>query len=325
MPPIRPLKVLLLPIRKLFSPWCDDVVSIVGARHELAVFDDSAPIANQFAGVEAVIDHGGHVGTHEMMDAATGALLWQLMTIGYEHVDIEYLRRRGLSVANVPGSTSAASLAETALMFILMLSHRVRECASNFEARVWLEPPGREVEGMTLLIVGLGHSGRCLAKRASALGMRVVGVNRTAPDEQTMRASCLDECHGLDALDELLPHADVVSLHVAVAESTRRIIDARRLGLMKRSALLINVARGALVEEPALYEVLQAGHLGGAGLDVFDTEPPDVAHPVFDLPNVVVTPHVGAFTDGSSRKRAEFMAGNIDRVAQAAAPLCRVG
>ncbi|NQU11518.1 glycerate dehydrogenase, partial [bacterium] len=114
------------------------------------------------------------------------------------------------------------------------------------------------------------------------------------------------------------------SLHLHLTPETRHIIDARRIGLMKPSACLINVARGALVDEAALHEALLQGRLGGAGLDVFAKEPPDPTLPVYRLPNVVVTPHVSGGTDGTARKRAAAAAENVDRIARGLEPLYRV-
>jgi len=126
---MRRLKVLLLPLKNNFHPWCDDVIQAVGERHDLSVFDDTQPLAPQFDDVEVVIDHGGSVGTREMMDAAEEAHLWQILGTGFDHFDLDYIRSKGIPVANCPGQFSSVALAETAMMFILMLSHRYRERA----------------------------------------------------------------------------------------------------------------------------------------------------------------------------------------------------
>ena len=321
MSPSNRLKTLLLPVRRIFVPWCQDLVDALADRHDLCVYDADRSIAEQFRGVDVVIDHGGHVGTHEMMDAATGARLWQLMSIGYEHVDLDYLKSRGLKVANVPGTTSAISLAQTALMFILMLAHRARECEQNFHAGLWLEPMGSELADVTLGIVGLANSGQQLARLGTALGMRVIAVNRSQIREDRIKAIGVSTVGSLDQLDAMITQSDFISLHLTLTEQTRTIIGARRIGLMKNTARLINTARGGLVDESALYRALISGNIGGAGLDVFGTEPADPNHPVFALPNVVVTPHIGAFTDGSSRRRATFVADNVDRIARGLEPL----
>ena len=131
------------------------------------------------------------------------------------------------------------------------------------------------------------------------------------------------------ALDQVIAQADVLSLHLHLNEETHHIIDARRLGLMKSTAFLINIARGGLVDEAALAEALLAGRIGGAGLDVFtgdmagfpETSPIPRDSPIFDLPNVIATPHVAGYTDGTSRKRAGAAADNVNRVAQGLKPL----
>ena len=315
------LKVLFLTIPRLFKPWCADVVAAVGNRHDLRLYEAERSLADQFQNVDVVIDHGGHVGTHEMRDAAVGARLWQLMTIGYEHVDLAYLKNKGLPVAAVPGTTSASSLAEATLLLILMLARRTADCERSFRAGNWLEPSGEELAGRTLGIVGLGPSGRRLARFARALDMQVIAANRSVVDTGALQ---LDAWYPLHELDRLMGDSDFVALHLALTEQTRHIIDRRRIGLMTPTSRLINTARGGLVDQDALFEALLAGRIGGAGFDVFEPEPPDPDHPVFQLPNVVVTPHVAAFTDGSSRKRARFIADNIDRVARGLPPDCRV-
>jgi len=124
-----------------------------------------------------------------------------------------------------------------------------------------------------------------------------------------------------DELDRVIAESDILSLHLHLNPETRGLIDARRLALMKPSAFLINVARGALVDEPALVAALLAGRLGGAGVDVYSQEPPDLASPLFHLPNVIATPHIAGMTDGTSRKRARCAADNVDRLAAGLEPL----
>jgi len=125
-------------------------------------------------------------------------------------------------------------------------------------------------------------------------------------------------------IDRLTRESDFLSLHLHLTPETRHIIDARRIALMKPSACIINIARGALVDEAAMYEALLNGRIGGAGLDVFAQEPADPTLPVYSLPNVVVTPHISGGTDGTARKRAEAAAENVDRITQGLEPLYRV-
>jgi phosphoglycerate dehydrogenase-like enzyme len=321
---MRRVKVLFVPSWVLFHPWGEDVVRAVGERHDLTLYDDSLPLAPQFAGAEVVIDHGGSMGTREMMDAATDARLWQIVGTGFDHFDLEYIRTKGIPVANCPGLFSAVALAETAMMLMLMLAHQYREAEANFRSAVLHEPTGRELSGLNLGIIGFGASGQELARRARSFGMRVLAI-----DTRTIEPDILTDLRpafmGTPAdLERVIAESDFLSLHLHLNKETRHLIDARRLALMKPAACLINVARGALVDEAALFEALTAGRIGGAGLDAFAQEPPDPTDPVFQLPNVVTLPHIAGATDGTSRRRAACTAENVDRIAQGLEPLYRI-
>lgn len=321
---MRRLKVLLLPQKKLFHPWCDDVIQAIGHRHDLFVFDETQPLAPQFDGVEMVIDHGGSVGTRAMIDIAKNAHLWQILGTGFDHFDLDYIRRKGIPVANCPGLFSSVALAEMAMMFILMLARQYHQGVVNFQAGVLYTPMGRELKGQNLGIIGFGASGQDLARRAKAFGMQILAI-----DIRSIEPAVLNEIQpnflGMPAdLDWVVAESDFLSLHLHLDAITRHIIDERRLALMKPTAGLINVARGALVDEAALYQALTAGKLGGAGLDVFSQEPPNPTAPLFQLPNVVVTPHIAGATYETSRRRAWCTAQNVDRLAQGLQPLYRI-
>jgi phosphoglycerate dehydrogenase-like enzyme len=173
-----------------------------------------------------------------------------------------------------------------------------------------------ELDGRSLGIVGLGASGRQLAHRARAFGMRILAID-IRPIEEDVLAKLQPEFIGDAAdLDQVVADCDFLSLHLPLTASTRHTLDARRIGLMKPTACVINVARGALVDEQALHQALLEQRIGGAGLDAFADEPPDPSRPVYQLPNVYVTPHIAGSTDGTSRKRAAFAADNLDRYAR---------
>ena len=191
----------------------------------------------------------------------------------------------------------------------------------SLRARAFYQPINEELEGKTLGIVGLGASGRELARRASAMGMRVLAVDIAAIPRQVLDELRVEFFGGPQDLDRLLVASDYVSLHVPLTSKTRRLIDRRALGLMKPEAVLINVARGGIVDEAALIEALEAGRLRGAGLDAFVEEPLSPTHPFLRLENVVATPHVAGVTTGTSRRRAAAAAENVDRVARGLLPL----
>jgi phosphoglycerate dehydrogenase-like enzyme len=300
------------------------VLDAVGPRHDLVVFDADAPLPAQFQSADVVIDSGGSVGTRAMLDASPRVRLWQIMGSGFEHFDLPYWQARGVPVANCPGAATASALAERAMLFTLMLAHRYREAEANLHRGVVYRPVAQDLHGRILALIGFGASAIEFARLARALGMRLAAVDiRSISDEEATE-------HGLqwrgtpDEIDELLRIADVVSVHLHLNEHTRGIIDDRRLRLLKPTAFLINVARGALVDEPALATALQEGRIAGAGLDVFSTEPPDPASTLLRLPNVVATPHTAGNHDGALRKRAEFCARNVDRIAAGLEPECRL-
>lgn len=321
---MRRLKVLLLQMESMFEPWGADVIEAVGDRHDLALLDPGRPLEEQFAGVEAVIDQGGSVSNRAMMDAAVSARLWQLLGTGFDHFDLEYVKSKRIPAANCPGPFSGTALAEMAMMFILMLARRYREGERRFREGELYQPLSHELEGRTLGIIGFGASGQELARRARPFGLRVVGLDVRPIEAEVLQELGAELLLGEDRLDEVVAASDYLSLHLHLNDSTRHLIDARRLALMKPSACLINVARGALVDEAAMAEALLDGRLGGAGLDVFGKEPPNPADPVYALPNVVVTPHIAGVTAETSRKRAACAAGNVDRVAAGLEPLYRI-
>jgi len=317
------LRVLFLPHASpgLFKPWAEDVIAAIGDRHDLRIYDRQQPMPSQFAGVDVVIDHGGSVGTREMLAAATAAKLWQVLGTGLDHFDLAYWHAQHMPVANCPGPFSASALGECAMMFILMLARQYPVARANLAAGQYYDPLGRELEGLKLGLVGFGASAQALARRARPFGVQLLAIDVREIGAEEMREYGLSFAGQPDELDRVIAESDILSLHLHLNPETRGLIDARRLALMKPSAFLINVARGALVDEPALVAALLAGRLGGAGVDVYSQEPPDLASPLFHLPNVIATPHIAGMTDGTSRKRARCAADNVDRIAAGLEPL----
>lgn len=320
------LNVLFLPhalrAEALFTPWGEDVVAAIGDRHHLRIYDFSQPPAAQFDGIDVVIDHGGSHRSHELADAAAGKIkLWQILGTGVDHFPLDYWCAKGIPVANTPGPFSAVSLAECAMMFILMLTRKYPIAKANLERGVFYEPVGRELVGLRLGIIGFGASGQALAQRATAFGMKIAAIDTRAVSEAEIEEFRLEFVGKPADLDEVIATSDVVSLHLHLNDETYHLIDQRRLGLMKPTAFLINVARGALVDEAALVQALVEGKIAGAGLDVYSQEPPDLHSPLFHLPNVITTPHSAGVTDGTSRKRAGACAENVDRIAAGLEPL----
>ena len=321
------LNVLFLPHplkASMFKPWGEDVVKTVGRRHNIQVLDYNQPLPPQFEGIDAVIDHGGSAGTRAMVDLASGARLWQILGTGFDHFDLDYWKAKGMPVANCPGAFSAVALAEAAMMFILMLTRRYPVARAELDAGRLYEPLGLELEGMRLGIVGFGASGIELARRARPFGIEIAAIDIREIGSEERQEFGLSFVGKPSDLEKVVAESDILSLHLHLNSGTHHIIDARMLRLMKPTAYIINVARGALIDEEALTQALLNGQLGGAGIDAYSQEPPDVSSPLFSLANVIATPHSAGVTDGTSRKRAQCAADNVDRVAAGLEPLYRI-
>jgi glycerate dehydrogenase len=241
--------------------------------------------------------------------AARSLKLVCLAATGTNNVDLDAARERGVAVANLRAYCSA-SVAQHVFALVLALTIDLRGYRQLLDDGAWrdspqfclLDYPVRELAGKTMGIVGLGELGRATARIAEAFGMAVIVAERPGAGPQRGRVP----------LEELLARADVVSLHCPLTDATRGLIDAAALRFMKPDALLINTARGALVDEAALADALRAGEIGGAGIDVLSEEPPVNGNPLLDadIPNLIVTPHI-AWAAREARQRAiDEMAAN---------------
>ncbi len=213
--------------------------------------------------------------------------------VGVDNIDVPAATRKGVVVMNTPGGNTV-SAAEHTVALLLALARRIPVADATMKAGGWDRHKfvGTEVAGKTLGVVGLGRIGREVARRAKGLDMRVLALD---PFVTAAKAAEL----GYDTaanLDELLPQVDFLTLHVPGGAQTKSLIGARELGLMKKTARVLNVARGGIVDEQALADALAAGTIAGAGIDVFTAEPVVADNPLLKAPNVVLTPHLGAST-----------------------------
>jgi phosphoglycerate dehydrogenase-like enzyme len=244
----------------------------------------------------------------------------QSVATGVEWIDQAALPR-GVTICNAYGHETA--IAEYVLMAMLVWAHRFREIESEFRTRSswvssWVQsgPPHGEIRGQTVGIVGLGRVGIEVAKRAAAFGCRIVAANRT-PREP---GNGVERVYPLAELDRMLPDCDVVVIATAAGSGTEGLIDAGRLALMKPTAFLVNIARGTLLDEEAVYAALHRRRIGGAALDVW-WQYPTAAEPqqrgsrlpFHELPNVIMTPHNSGWSSGMTRRRWDEIAGNLGR------------
>jgi len=327
----KALNVLFMPHNtgpEMTKPWLDEVDRVIGKDHNLRVFDDSQPLASEFEDVDVVIDLGGVSATNEIADLIAGKVrLWQILGTGIDHFDLEYWRAKKISVANCPGQFTADALAEGAMMFILMLTRRYSELQINFKRGIFYRPLGLALEGMRLGIIGFGASGMALARRALAFDMKISAIDIRDVSDHERREFDLEFVGKPDSIDQVITQSDVLSLHLHLTDETHHIIDERRLKMMKPGSFLINIARGQLVDEDVLLDLLEQKKIGGAGLDAFGKEPPEKDSLIYTLDNVLVTPHTAGATTGSvptagaATKRAHAAKDNLDRIASGLDPL----
>jgi phosphoglycerate dehydrogenase-like enzyme len=291
------------------------------AGFELAlVTRDGAELTAALGAAEYVVCYPS-VKMHDAFYSAAPRLrLVQLLSAGYDDVDLAAARRAKVPVAN-NGGANAISVSEHAMMLMLTVARRVIWQHGSVAAGRWRgngpSPRMYELFGKTLGIVGLGTIGKKVARLGRAFGMRVeyydiVRLSEDAEDVLGVR---------FRLLNEVLSNADVVSLHVPLNDSTRGMIGKRELSCMKPIAILINTSRGPVVDEGALHHALSAGKLFGAGLDVFDQEPPPPDNPLLKLDNVVLTAHFAGPTWDNHVARFRNAFDNVQRVARGEPPL----
>jgi len=255
----------------------------------------------------------------QLLVAAKQLKLVQRLGRGYSNIDLEAAARRGIPVAGMP-DFNAASVAEHTLMLMLALLRRIFESTLLTKAGRWpvVEVVNQgifDLGGRTVGVIGLGAIGRAVSTRLRAFDARVL---YTDPG--------IEYAEGLEAapLERLLRESDVVSLHVPLTAENRGMIGREQLGWMKSTALLVNTARGALVDEMALAEALHAKRIAGAGLDVFTDEPLPTGHPLRRCPNLLLTPHTAGQTREAMERMVSMMIENLERVAAGEPPLHQI-
>ncbi|MEH6633903.1 MAG: D-glycerate dehydrogenase [Halioglobus sp.] len=243
-----------------------------------------------------------------LLDAMPDLEFVSSMSVGVDHIDVRALSDRGIPVGNTPG-VLVDTTADTTFALLLAAARRLGEAdryirAGNWGADKAWSPDffiGKDVSNATLGIVGLGAIGQAVARRAAGFGMRVISWSRSQP-----------EVPGVEnvSLQELLARSDFVSVHVALTADTRNLLDAQRIAMMKPGAVLVNTARGGIVDELALAEALDSGQVFAAGIDVFEQEPVAMNNPLLRHPRVLLAPHIGSATILTRAAMADIAANN---------------
>ncbi|MFM8322614.1 MAG: 2-hydroxyacid dehydrogenase [Chloroflexota bacterium] len=246
----------------------------------------------------------------DLLAQAPGLRVVSNMAVGYDNIDVDACTRRGIPVGNTPGVLTEGT-ADLALTLLLAAARRIAPAAQDARQGRWKtwSPAGwlgADLDGATLGIIGLGKIGQAVARRARAFGMRIVYHDRRRVPE-------LEAELGAEALplEALLARSDFVSLHTPLNDETRGLIDAAALQKMKPTAILVNTARGPIVQQEALLQALQQGWIAGAALDVTVPEPLPPDHALFQQPNCLIVPHIGSATTNTRRRMAELACQNL--------------
>jgi glyoxylate reductase len=255
----------------------------------------------------------------DLMDRHPGLKVVSNYAVGYDNIDVPAATARGIAVCNTPDVLTQAT-AELAFSLLLATARRIPEGVDYVRAGKWKTwgPQlllGQPLTGATLGIVGFGRIGKAVAQMSTGFGTRILAWDRSPETKQT---------DGLDVtfvdMDTLLAESDFVSIHVALSDTTRHLIGAEQLRKMKPTAILINSARGPVVDSDALVDALRSGQIFAAGLDVTDPEPIPADHPLVHMPNCVVIPHIGSATTQTRDAMAELAANNLVAVLEGRRP-----
>lgn len=258
-------------------------------RHGLT----GAALHEALRAADGVIVRSGTRLTAELLDDPGKLRAIVRAGVGVDNIDVAAATRRGIIVMNTPGGNTT-STAEHTITLLMALSRHIPLADASVRQGQWERTKfvGTQLAGKTLGVIGLGRVGREVARRAAGLDMKVIGFDPFLAPERAAQLGI----EGVGGLEQLLPQCDYLTVHTPLTDETKNLIGARELGLTRRGVRVLNCARGGIINEEALAEALRSGHVSGAALDVFVDEPPPADHPLLHLPNVVLTPHLGAST-----------------------------
>jgi (S)-sulfolactate dehydrogenase len=306
--------------RILISEFMDaTAVEQLAARFDVDyrpnLVDDAAGLEAAVPAADAWIVRNRTKVRGRVLEAAANVRVIGRLGVGLDNIDVHECERRGITVIPATGA-NAESVAEYVIATAMMLLRGAYLCSAEVACGKWPREAlarGREIGGKALGLVGFGSIGRATARKAAALGMKILAF-----DPQLEPADPVWNEYGAQSrrLEALLGESDVVSLHLPLAPETRGLFDAATMGRMKPGAVLVNTARGGIVDEPALAKLLHEGHLGGAALDVYDSEPLGAATPLEGAPRLILTPHIAGVTLESNERVSGLIA---QRVAEALA------
>ena len=282
------------------DPLDEEAMELLRSKEGLEVTSehlDKEKLIEIMPEVEVLVVRSATKVTADVIEAGKKLRIIARAGVGLDNIDLEKAKEKGIKVLNTPGA-SAISVAELTIGMILALSRHIARGTMDLKEGKWTkkELKGVEITGKTLGVIGIGRIGREVAKRALGLGMKVIAYDPYVES--------IDMDVELVELDELFKKSDYITVHVPLTPETKHLIDEKAIEKMKDGVYIINCARGGIVDEEALLKALKSGKVAGAGLDVFETEPPtsEVEKELLSLPNVVATPHIGASTKEAQKR-----------------------
>lgn len=302
-------------MRILISEFMDEAaVASLAAHHDTLydrdLVDRRDELKAKLADADALVVRNRTQVNADLLAGAARLRVVGRLGVGLDNIDVPLCESRGIAVIPATGA-NALAVAEYVIGTAMALLRGAYASTPDVAAGRWPRAAlssGREIAGKTLGVVGFGGIGRLTARLGRAVGMRVLGFDVQVPPADPCWAAEGVEPRTLDAV---LAQADVLTLHVPLAAATRNLIDGKRLAAMKRGAILVNTARGGVVDEAAVAAALRSGHLGGAALDVFEREPLPAGSPLDGCPNLILTPHVAGVTAESNERVSSMIAARV--------------
>ena len=274
--------------------------------HEVVVYPDRKPELNieRAAGADIVLESNMPL-RKDFFDACPNLKMLSIAFTGLDHIDMDECKRRGITVMNAAGYSTEAVAEETICMMIGLYRHVIENDRITRSCKGPSIAPGREIAGKTIGIIGMGAIGQRTAALAHAFGCKVIAWNRTP--KQVPGVTFVDK-------ETLLKEADIVALHIALNNETRNFLTAKDFAMMKPTAIIVNAARGPVVNTADLAEALKNGTIAGAALDVYDGEPPlSAENPLLTAPNTMLLPHIGFATKEAFQLRLGIVVDNIEK------------
>ena len=274
--------------------------------HEVVIYPDRKPELNieRAAGADVVVESNMPL-RKDFLDACPNLKMLSIAFTGLDHIDMDECKRRGIVVMNAAGYSTEAVAEETICMMIGLYRHVIENDRITRSCKGPSMAPGREIAGKTVGIIGMGAIGQRTAALAQAFGCKVIAWNRTP--KQVQGVTFVDK-------ETLLKESDIVALHIALNNETRNFLTAKDFAMMKPSAIIVNAARGPVVNTNDLAEALKKGVIAGAALDVYDGEPPlSNDNPLLTAPNTLLLPHIGFSTVEAFKERLKIVVGNVEK------------